>query len=317
MLMRNLTPAGLVILVHVLGATTPTIASTQLTLSEWQAFMLSEHSPTPGQGCFVASYPIQEWTAIPCRTTPPDNGSAGPFTIGNGYNDYVTNSPNYNYLSTTGSFTAESDVTSEYDSGLGSLFGVNDFTVQLNSNTYSYTYGGHLATAWEQFVYVTDPSDALGSILVEYWLFGYAKYGCPSGWTNDGSGNCYKNTNYLSESNLYVNAKQLTELSTSGTVTSTTDTVKACVSGTCYSNSGGDLVSLGSGSYWYNSEWNVFGKSMGGQAVFNTGSSLSVKITVDESPTYELSTTYTGESNNLGLGSYSTGTYTLAFSESN
>jgi hypothetical protein len=75
---------------------------------------------------------------------------------------------------------------------------------------------------------------------------------------------------------------------------------------------------------WRQSEFNVVGNAGGSEAVFNSGSSVSVKVALTDgstaAPTCVANAGSTGETNNLNLGTCTTAggtTPSIQFTESN
>jgi hypothetical protein len=312
-------PTGLIIVaIIVLGIyLTPVSfsASSSMTTSAWQKIM--GQTPTPGLGCYDASYPSTNWISQPCSNndtkTIANVGGCGTCdwmgfrTLGN----YITNAQ--------GSVTSESTFVSEYDSYSGIQ---SDFSIQLNSNEFPFTYQGKSTTGWEQFLYQV-ASPTTGNVYITYWLVNYSSvYGsCPSGWFNDGSGNCYQKSSEATFScSLCTQGTILSELtsaSLSGQVSSTADKVTFCFKGACTSSSGGDVISLSS-LYWFAAEWNIFGQGGGSQAVFGSPFSLTITTFIYNRIRNTIcgQDSYTTESNNLNLGSCSSSTSSFTFSES-
>jgi hypothetical protein len=245
--------------------------------------------PTPGIGCWVATYPNVAWQLAPCSSFKP-----GPETVGNGYDDSA-DSINYNIADATGSFTSESGFSSESDS----IKGTNWYSLQANSQTFSTTYGGKSTTGWEQFAFINQGTSA-GYAFIQYWMLGYhSSYGnCPAGWIQS-SGDCYENSNTVSTG--YENPAYLNKYTLTGSVSSGSDTSKFCDSnkGKCYSVSGSDSLNLVNN--WWDTEFNVFGYGVGSQANFNTGITLGVETNNFERGQGCSTTGYTGETNNLNL----------------
>jgi len=109
-----------------------------------------------------------------------------------------------------------------------------------------------------------------------------------------------------------------------GTVSSGGNDTVVFTNGTqAYSSSGKDSV-LYLATVWKVGEWNVVGNAGGSMAKFNTGSSITAKLAVTNgstsAPSCVANSGSTGESNNLNLGSCSTGggsTPYIQFTESN
>jgi hypothetical protein len=293
---------GITLLATPMGAVA---SSAPMTKSDWAQQM--NLMPTPGIGCWMASYPSLAWTSVACSTS-----EAGPFTIGGSHGDDPAKSINYATTGAEGIFTSESGFTSETDSTQGT----NWYSLQLNSNTYTTVVSGKSTTGWEQFIFYNEGTGGnTGTVFIQFWLIGYGA--CPAGWTAYGT-SCYRNSPAATPG--YEGPGTLNYYTVTGSVTSTTDTAKFCNSnaGLCYSTTDSDRVNLYSGNWW-DSEYNVFG-SPSSQANFNAGTSLGLKVDNFEPgescPVTPIS--YTAETNNLSLGTC-TGSSTLqciTFSES-
>lgn len=280
---------------------------------------------TPSVGCFQAAYPSIIWEQVACKQLTPrahtlpskvKQSHLIPETAGNG-NDYVLQAPGSSIISqTTGSFPSVTGVTSEQGVGVpaygnGGILGANEYSLQINSQFTSTTSAckSHSGcTVWQQFVYAPD-YEVQGSAagFMQYWLIGYGGTRCPSGWGSDGSGDCYRNSNYVSIPD--VPATQLGSLSVKGTATSGgNDTITVTYGTTAYSASGADSV-VYLATVWKQSEFNVVGNAGGSEADFNSGSSITVKVASTygstTAPTCVANDGSTGESNNLNLGSCS------------
>ncbi|HUY86288.1 MAG TPA: ice-binding family protein [Acidimicrobiales bacterium] len=294
------------------------------------AWRTTVHNTIPGPGCFQVTYPSTVWTSMTCEAPP---SSPIPLQVGgsSNYPDDVAESNYYGISSSIGSFYSESNFASETDTGTG---GSNQYSLQLNTNTFPCntpaTYY-HNADCWQQFVVENCPSSSCGaegySVFIQYWLIGYyGTYGyCPPpylvSWHIFGT-SCYTDSTLTSTPN--VSAANLGSVSiTGGTVVggSYDDNVQFCYSSTCYSSTlPGTVLNLYQS--WYQAEFNVFGVTSS-QAVFvpTTGNTFSVYDDIVLSSTsgtispFCNPTTYTGESNNMYLGSCSTGGNYIQFYE--
>lgn len=306
--------------------------------ANWTRSMFHIHAPRAG--CFKATYPSTVWQPNQCGTAPllPLLPSL-PSTMGNG-NDEVAQAPSSKFISSSvGSFqvsglTSETDVcVAPFFSSCGHGQGAHAFGLQVNSQTFttSTTYtGGKSTTGWEQFVFVTDPSGQyFTGVFIQYWLLGYGS-SCPSTGPPGGSswmsysGDCYANS--LGAITPLEAPTNLSSLSLGGYANfgnSGYDEVKLCISGgNCYSVSITDQV-LNLYKNWKDAEFNVFGYGGGSQAQFNSGTSINVSNTLSDPNGNVIvpscvNTGYTGETNNLNLGScfsYSNGQ--IVFTESN
>jgi len=297
---------------------------------------------TPQAGCFEANYPSTVWQPTQCVAAP-----LIPLTVGNG-NDEVAKAPSGKLIGRSiGSFKSVTGLTSETDVCVGPPpfctsggEGSNSYSLQVNSQLFAtntaYTNDEPLlcispsnVCAWEQFVLETSPGGFSG-IYIQYWLINYHSwYGdCPStgppggsAWTATG-GDCYANSAAAAVSS--EPASKLAQLSLGAYANQNGaghDKVNFCVSGSCHVVVLTDQV-LNLYKYWKDSEFNVIGFGDGSRAEFNSGTKITVVNTL-KSPTDGLlkpscvNTGYTGETNNLNLGSCSSGNTYIQFTESN
>ncbi len=304
----------------------------------WRAQIAS--IPTPGAGCFAASYPSIAWQATKCVTapsiplgpTPATVGGATSTTVGNG-NDEVAQAPTGTVIgSSIGSFVV-SGLTSETDS----VYGANNYGLQVNSEffTTSTTYtGGKTTLGWEQFVWINwTPTNPVGFGYIQYWLLGYqTQYGsCPSTDPPLGSswmvyqGSCYANSlGFTTPLEAATNLPLLTLEGFSNYSGSGNDMDMLCITGVgCNSVTITDQV-VNLSPNWEFSEFNVFGVGNGSQANFNTGTTITVTNTLKDQGAHVLvpsctNTGYTGETNNLNLGSCTPNAVNgqIVFTESN
>ncbi|GLQ89760.1 hypothetical protein [Dyella flagellata] len=286
-----------------------------------------KHLPPPTDGCFHASYPSLIWHRVVCGEAPVYRsatarkfGSAAKRidgirslmsepadTAGNGA-DYAAQTTNTT-MSAVGSFPQVAGVTSE-----SGARGANDYTLQLNtdinsSSTACSSFGYAQCQVWEQFVYATNYGGAAGQaqVFIQNWVFpsaqDYSTSGCPAGW-NDYQGSCYVNSQATNVPS--ADATQLASLTLSGVASSNGNDTATFTYGTdAYSASEPDTtVSLS--SWWSQSEFNVVGNGGGSAATFNSGTSITVNLAVNDgttnAPTCLANAGTTGETNNLNLG---------------
>jgi hypothetical protein len=241
----------------------------------WRAAI--SHTPVTGQGCFNASYPLLVWRHVRCATASKSEFSqirgARPSGRAGSSDDYaaVTKS-----LTSTavGSFPMARHLTSEQGP-----YGANDYSLQLNSNLIATEPACKGSTTpqycegWEQFVFLNGYEHAY----IQYWLV-YYNGTCPAGW-NYLTGNCWKNSRLVA-----VPQQPITELpymSISGSAVSRgTDTLVMTTRTQAYSVTGIDNT-LSLARNWHKSEFNVLA-SCSGEAVFNPGASLAVKVAVTD-----------------------------------
>jgi hypothetical protein len=256
-------------------------------------------NPSTTDGCFHAAYPSMTWEAIDCAVAPnvpylPRRGASTTETVGDG-KDFAAQVTGL-ITQTVGTFPTVTGVTKETD---GSS---NDYSIQLNSNFMSkarcHTIAG--CQAWEQFVY----SSSSKSAFMQYWLIGQGT--CPAGgdWIADGS-DCYKNSAAVTVPKIAISALSTMKMS-GAAVNGGNDTLVFTADGDAYSTSGKDSV-VELGLDWTASEFNIIGDGGGSEAIFNTGSSVTVKIAVTNgtttAPVCGANDGTTGETNNLTLGS--------------
>jgi IPT/TIG domain len=286
------------------------------TTAAWQGAI--SHTPLPGIGCFIASYPAVAWQASQCKVAPkvtfgPSAGlhSAKPFSP-----DVVGNGNDYSAVMTsgidqaTGSFTGVSRNIAEsgQNGGTGPQI-PNTYSLQLNTQRFSTPecVGASDPSAcrgWEQFVY----DSYANSVYIQYWLLGYDEP-CPSTWMTFDS-DCYSNSGADSLPSGSPNVGELDQVRFSGSAVapggpyadgfdgvSLTDGTQAAGVGTV------DTV-LDLGSHWTTSEFGIFGDGGGGQANFTTGSKLETQTTLlggGESAPACVNEGFTAETNNLSL----------------
>ena len=156
----------------------------------------------------------------------------------------------------------------------------------------------------QQFLYAPNyETKGSAAVFIQYWLLAYGST-CPSGWTSDDDKDCYKNSGYVAAPDVAITG--LASLKLAGTVVSGgNDTVTFTDGTTAYALSAADSV-LDIASVWKQAEFNVVGNSGGSQAVFNTGSSVTVKLAASygstTAPSCVAGSGTTAETNNLILG---------------
>jgi len=273
------------------------VAGARSALRAWGESMMG--TALPHAGCFEAKYPAAAWSRVPC--VPPPNvvfpPSAAhrmtPSVIGNG-NDYGIDVLPLTMLGAIGSFEDVGGVTSvtscapRYATatscgthGLGS----NVYSLQLNSNNFSTSSCGKVkrCLGWEQFVYTNQPKyySGGGALIIQDWLLSTStkKLKCPpkQGWTSSG-GDCYKNApNSVTVPTVPIT--QLEDVRLAGSAGSNGDSVFFDVGGYVYGmkNAQDDGVTDLS-QHWTGAEFNVIGNGDGYRAVFNAGSSVTVRL---------------------------------------
>jgi hypothetical protein len=294
-------------------------------LKSWHETM--RHTAPPTAGCFHAAYPSVIWEQASCGTTSyrsnPHVNAGAAETVGNG-NDYAAGTANLT-SSATGSFPVVTGLTSETGSG-----GANDYTLQLNTNLANgspacASYGYSSCQVWEQFIYSSNYGGAGAQAFIQNWMFIPTHARCPGGWNHyrtTSYNGCYKNSSAINT--VLVPATQLANMKLAGAVTANgNDTVTFTNGANAYAVSETDST-LGIAHVWNQSEFNIVGNGGGSAATFNTGTSVTVNVQVNDgstnAPSCLANAGTTGETNNLNLGSCSatggTSPY-IQFTESN
>jgi hypothetical protein len=333
----------------------------------WRAGMKLRFAAwAPQAGCYTTTYPSTQWRAVSCVDAParpigrpaglPIKVGAGEEsamqtggssaqraagggtaqTVGNGTADAAEVSGAY-LTSVEGSFDSVTGVTSEKGDGTSDLFGL-----QLNSYFYpssstacknSKLPSGTTCYQWEQFLYTPEYTNSTqGYVYIQYWTFAVTSSGefssikkCASGWTLT-SGQCYTNSSSVEVPASVQALSNLKNLKLEGSISGGNDTVTLTSGSTLYSITAKDSVAnLADG--WNYAEYNIFGPGGGSAATFNSGSSIVVRINVNNGSTSAptcLSGSEdgtTGETNNLNLVSpcctYSGSSPSIAFLETN
>lgn len=219
--------------------------------------------PAPKRGCFQSDYPNKEWHEVACVTAPtlPMGPKLRPRPLvgGNG-NEISAKAPTGLISTAIGSFdsvTGVKSVRSDCTPGdvmcmqaYGGTTVANAYTLQLNTNFLS----GNICNittdskecAWEQFIYEKDGgiSGGCGSCAyIQYWLFDIVT--CPTGWKRFVN-SCFRNSNMV----VQVPNQAITnlgQLSLTGTVSATGESVQVLVGSTMYT-AAGDNSRSGTGS---------------------------------------------------------------------
>jgi len=144
------------------------------------------------------------------------------------------------------------------------------------------------------------------------WMFIPARSRCPrsGGWTSyktSSYNGCYKNSNAVNT--VLVPASQLGNLKLAGSVTKNGNDTVTFTNGTqAYAVSQADST-LDAAYVWNQSEFNIVGNGGGSAATFNSGSSVTVNLQVNDgstnAPSCLANAGSTGETNNLNLGACS------------
>jgi hypothetical protein len=265
-------------------------------LKGWSRGMTKMAVPRPG--CFTSTYPNTRWEEVPCVVSPhvpfPPASGPRPYLIGNG-NDAT---PNVSGLisTATGSFDSVVGVTSEINA-----HDEDKYSLQLNSN---YFYGSPACSGakdptkcqgWQQFVF---SNYMIGGGEMQYWLLNYHNT-CPDGWWASGT-DCY--TDSLTVPTPHQAITNLANLSVTGqTVAGGQDTFILSTGSALYAVQNPDSM-VGLAGYWKSAEFNVFGDCCSSTADFNSGSTITVRTSVDSGVTIApscINDGWTGEQNNL------------------
>lgn len=329
----------------------PDVAVETPALHAWHEKM--KKAGPPADGCFHASYPSANWEKVTCGPRPTYRSSrpvlpssvlhslsrdeVKPQTVGNG-TDYAAQAAGI-IQSATGSFPAVSGVTSEKGVNVmfgGSLsngtIGANQYTLQLNTDINSSTtacaklgYGS--CNVWEQYLYSTDAyTDGTHPMaFIQSWVFpsqaDYDSAGCPAsaGWDDatDSSGPaCVHNSNGISTPQFAIS--KLASMKLAGSASSTGNDVVTLTVGTdVYADKVSDSTVFAA-LWWKQAEFTLVGNGGGSQASFNKGSSVGVKLAINDGGTHAPTCLgpaghgSTGETNNLTLGKCSVGAGTAA-----
>ena len=209
------------------------------------------------------------WESIDCAAAP-----CRLFTVGNGA-DYAIQTTGL-IAKTTGSFLHVKGVTTETDDGTR-----NGYSIQLNSNFMSGTAacrGVSGCLSWSQFVYSAEEQSAF----IQNWLIGIGT--CPdSTWADGGSGDCYKNSAAVAVP--VIGITNLAKLKMSGgAVKNGKDTLVFANGTDAYTTNERDTVT-DLASAWTASEFNIIGDGGLSEAVFNKGSSVTVRIGINDHTT--------------------------------
>jgi hypothetical protein len=293
-------------------------------LERWRRTIV--HTKRPKKACFTAQYPATAWTEVPCGKPPkipllPANRPQ--HLIGNYAEDAVAG-VSRTIQSAEGSFDSVTGVTSECnaqcptggctkDLTCKSSDPSNDYSLQLNTNKFLFYGGcekGNGCVGWQQFVFINNEcplsqeSPLPACAYIQYWLIGYGQ-NCPNNWESH-KGDCYINSQN-SVNFLPFPLSDLGKMKLTGAVPGVLgldDTVTLTVGAQAWSAPGDNLLN-DLVDYWNNAEFNVFGTINGSQAVFNSGSTMVVRIVVGNetpnAPTCSGQST-TLETNNLMLG---------------
>jgi len=302
----------------------PTAAPTNQQLSPEEARLRQEwrismaQIPLPKKGCFESAYPSREWREVPCTTAPdypmPPRSGARPLVVGNA-NDIAAQAPTGFISTAIGSFDTVTNVTSE--SGPIGNTGpsiANAYTLQLNTNFFTSTVCSASPNpgckGWQQFVF--ENNGTTGRAFIQYWLIKYNAT-CPAGqswnqfsFTGSTDIYCWKNNTGGAVAVPNQPITNLGQLSLTGAVSTTGDTVTLANGGTLYARNGDNAVNAAAG--WTIAEFNIFGdggnSAGGGQASFNSGADIVARTRIIYGGTAApncVAQGFTAETNNLSF----------------
>jgi hypothetical protein len=284
-----------------------------LAQAQWQGEIAN--LPTPGHGCYHASYPALQWQATACLVAPnlpfaPHVPTQGvPAVVGNGH-DYAAQVTG-TLSKATGTFThVTTGITEKGRVGNVGPNLANAFSLQLNSEFFSDPPACSGAAVpsqclgWQQYVYAFHYSADTNLVFMQYWML-YYDTTCPAGWHTDVSGRytfCYMNSPATSYGSLPAGALgQTTFVGQAASGGNDTLTLSSPSGASSVSNS--DSV-LDLSAFWNATEWGVFGDAGGAQAKFGADSKLepvtTLQGTSSSAPTCVVDG-FTGETNNLNF----------------
>jgi hypothetical protein len=270
---------------------------------EWRAAM--SQLSLPKSGCFKATYPNAEWQQVPCAKAPlrPYQPSGNSF-VGNGTDFAAQASASGTIITAHGSFDAVVGVTSENISGSPGLFSLQLNTNQFNSSLCRGAKTPATCYGWQQFLFSNTgqgPAKKSGLLFMQYWLFNYGAP-CPADWQSGGGTSCVRNSNATFTPSQTI--ADLPRLSLTAKAVGGMDAaILETSDGELDTATGEDNV-LDLQQVWQAAEFNVFGDCCFTRADFNSGTTIIVRLDVNNGGTTApacLSTGYTGETNNLAL----------------
>lgn len=194
--------------------------------ADWRAVML--RNTESAQGCFQASYPSTVWEKVDCKHGHPRFPPVAPKpttgwaeVTGNGH-DYVAEAAGL-ITETVGTFSEVTGVENERSVGVAAfrdagILGPNEYELQINSNykstTSACTGGNSDCTVWQQFLYAMDyETKGEADVFIEYWLLDWGTSACPGGYSSDGMGNCWMNSDLLPVPDMPITALGSLQLS--------------------------------------------------------------------------------------------------------
>jgi hypothetical protein len=284
-----------------------------LTPEAWQK-AIAEAAPL-GPGCFQATYPSIIPKQVPCAAAPasPDSSPMKEWAkgsekvVGDTVGYFLLAPPGQTLSRVAGSFPLTKGVTSV--STFGQTGDLHSYSLQLNAGASvppSICQGlGKDCWVWQQFVYITPdysaPGDAL--LFIGYWIIDADS--CPSQFQKFGS-YCIAGSQQMSVPRIPVtdlDKVQLWGFANPGAG----DRLHLVYKDTTYIlNTSTSPVRLG--ETWDSAEFNIFGNDAGGEAIFNPGSVMDVRLGGVFGWNYKVlplckdgSNAGTGETNNLVL----------------
>lgn len=293
--------SGMLLLITSVSAMSAPVPKDAALTEAWRAAIAK--TSVPGSGCFTSEYPSTVWTRIAC-SKPPANpllpaARSGGRVVGNG-NDFAAETATP-ISSAVGSFPAIKGLTQETDSGSGAS---DTYSLQLNSSYYTAPVcdGAKVPSqcrAWTQYVYENNAPSS-GAAFMEVWLINYGN-SCPAGWGPYAT-DCYYNSDAISVPNQELSALDGIQVE-GATIAGGNDTVTLTAAKKAYAVTMPDSKIDLAGN-WNTAEYNIFGDGGGGEAIFNPGTKMTVKVKLkdgsSDAPTC-ITDGFTLESNNLGL----------------
>jgi len=302
---------------------------------KWETWKTSiSQVPIPKAGCFDASPPDPQWREVPCATERPQprmaNQSRGAGRVLR-RRSVVAQSTAHIHLA-TGSFDSVSNATqvvSNFPNVTNPLNGggSDEFSLQLNTNDFGITSpslclgtGPPVCAGLVHFQYWNDGSSGnFNSLVIEYWL-PYAP-SCPWGWQLQ-PGGCLQSVARSNIPNQTI--ADLASLSLrAGPDAHGNDGVMLITTNGAYAFANPSVFDLTTA--WTEAEFNVFGFCCSLEAYFNTGSTLVVRVDIQDGasspPSCQINTTTTETNNLTSVGccsiGHSYGGGAIVFTESN
>lgn len=299
------------------GKVIPLLSATDFKRQEEWRNTVSRKAP-PKKGCFTTEFPSVDWREVPCVETPsypmPPRSGVVPLNVGNG-DDVAAQAPSGVISSTTGSFDALTNVTSESGPiGNAGASLANTYTLQINTDFFTTTTCSTSPNpncrGWEQFVFENNPSHHRA--FIQYWLISFDG-ACPANFqtfpTSPGHNHCVQLSNTSGAvSTTAVPVTNLGQVTLTGAASAGADSIVVTIGGTAFTRNGDNSVNASSG--WKISEFNILGdggdsNGVGGTASFNNNAGLTTRTRINyggDAPPNCVATGFTAEMNNLGFG---------------